>query len=155
VHKKRVSNFDSLSCVNYYVYSFSVFVFIKNRLNVVGWNRIFPHLGFTCFPNFWKFAQMRVAHLGNVCQCESSLQTSSFVKCFNHSINFDAKLIMKIYQNLMVTLARVQAQGKNSGPASKARYFVLSAFAHERSILIGCLLLDSIIRSVIHHKGSR
>ena len=46
-------------------------------------------------------------------------------------------------------IARVQAQGKNSGPASKARYFVLSAFAHERSILIGCLLLDSIIRSVI------
>jgi hypothetical protein len=27
----------------------------------------------------------------------------------------------------------VQAQGKNSGPASKARYFVLSAFAHERA----------------------
>jgi hypothetical protein len=53
-------------------------------------------------------------------------------------------------------LARVQAhRGKNSGPASKTRYFVLSAFAHERSILIGCLLLDSIIRSVIHHKGSR
>ena len=25
-------------------------------------------------------------------------------------------------------------------------YFVLSAFAHEHSILIGCLLLDSIIR---------
>jgi hypothetical protein len=50
-------------------------------------------------------------------------------------------------------LARVQAQGKNSGPASKARYFVLSAFAHEGGILIGCLLLDSIIRSVIHHKG--
>ena len=54
-----------------------------------------------------------------------------------------------------LTLARVQAQGKNSEPASKTRYFVLSAFAHERSILIGCLLLDSIIRSVIHHKGSR
>jgi hypothetical protein len=34
---------------------------------------------------------------------------------------------------------------KNSGPARKTRYFVLSAFAHERSILIGCLLLDSII----------
>ena len=28
-------------------------------------------------------------------------------------------------------------------------------FGHERGILIGCLLLDSIIRSVIHHKGSR
>jgi hypothetical protein len=55
----------------------------------------------------------------------------------------------------MCSIARVQAQGKNSGPASKARYFVLSAFAHERGILIGCLLLDSIIRSVIHHKGSR
>jgi hypothetical protein len=54
-----------------------------------------------------------------------------------------------------MVLARVQAQGKNSGPASKARYFVLSAFAHERGILIGCLLLDSIIRLVIHHKGSR
>ena len=53
------------------------------------------------------------------------------------------------------SLARVQAQGKNSGPASKARYFVLSAFAHERSILIDCLLLDFIIRSVIHHKCSR
>jgi hypothetical protein len=52
-------------------------------------------------------------------------------------------------------VARVQAQGKNSGPASKARFFVLSAFPHKRSILIGCLLLDSIIRSVIHHKGSR
>jgi hypothetical protein len=35
-------------------------------------------------------------------------------------------------------LARVQAEGKISGPASKARYFVLSAFAHERCILIGC-----------------
>ena len=57
---------------------------------------------------------------------------------------------VKIFQ-----IACVQAQGKNSGPASKTRYFVLSAFAHERSILIGCLLLDSIIRSVIHHKGSR
>jgi hypothetical protein len=43
-------------------------------------------------------------------------------------------------------IARVQAQGKNSGPASKARYFLLSAFAP------GCLLLDSIIRSVSHHK---
>jgi hypothetical protein len=32
-----------------------------------------------------------------------------------------------------VNIARVQAQGKNSGPASKARYFVLSAFAHERA----------------------
>ena len=41
--------------------------------------------------------------------------------------------------------------GKNSGPASKTRYFVLSAFTHERSILIGCLLLDSVIRSVIRH----
>jgi hypothetical protein len=50
-------------------------------------------------------------------------------------------------------LARVQAQGKNSGPASKDRYFVLSAFAHERGILIGCLLLDSIIISVTHHKA--
>jgi hypothetical protein len=55
----------------------------------------------------------------------------------------------------LLNVARVQAQGKNSGPASKARYFVLSAFAHERRILIGCLLLDSIIRSVIHHKGFR
>ena len=45
--------------------------------------------------------------------------------------------------------------GKNSGPARKTRYFVLSVFAHERSILIGCLLLDSIIRSLIRHKGSR
>ena len=54
-----------------------------------------------------------------------------------------------------IAIARVQAQGKNSGPASKARYFVLSAFAHERGILIGCLLLDSIIRSVIHHRGYR
>jgi hypothetical protein len=50
-------------------------------------------------------------------------------------------------------VARVQAQGKNSVPASKARYFVFSAFAHGRGILIGCLLLDSIIRSVNHHKG--
>jgi hypothetical protein len=40
-----------------------------------------------------------------------------------------------------INVARVQAQGKNSGPASKARYFVLSAFAHERGILIGCLLV--------------
>jgi hypothetical protein len=47
-------------------------------------------------------------------------------------------------QILKLNLARVQAQGKNSGPASKARYFVLSAFAHERGILMGCLLLDSI-----------
>jgi hypothetical protein len=31
------------------------------------------------------------------------------------------------------------------GPASKAGYFVLSAFAHERGILIGCLLLDSVV----------
>ena len=34
----------------------------------------------------------------------------------------------------------------NSGPARKTVYFVLAAFAHERSILIGCLLLDTIIR---------
>jgi hypothetical protein len=52
-----------------------------------------------------------------------------------------------------IKIAR-EAQGKNSGPASKARYFVLSAFAHERGILIGCLQLDYIIRSLIHHKGS-
>jgi hypothetical protein len=52
-----------------------------------------------------------------------------------------------------LSLARVQAQGKNSGPASKARYFVLYAFAHERGILMGSLLLDYIF--VIHHKGSR
>jgi hypothetical protein len=53
--------------------------------------------------------------------------------------------------NILYThaVARVQAhRGKNSWPASKTRYFVLSAFAHERSILIGCLLLDSIIKSV-------
>ena len=37
-----------------------------------------------------------------------------------------------------LALARVQAQGKNSGPASKARYFVLSPFAHEHGTLIGC-----------------
>jgi hypothetical protein len=36
------------------------------------------------------------------------------------------------YGSTSWNLARVQAQGKNSGPASKARYFVLSAFAHER-----------------------
>ena len=59
------------------------------------------------------------------------------------------------YLGTMLLVAHVQAQGKNSGPASKARYFVLSEFAHERGILIGCLLLDSIIRSLIHHKGSR
>jgi hypothetical protein len=63
-------------------------------------------------------------------------------------------LIVKIWMPYQ-KVARVQAQGKNSGPASNTRYFVLSAFAHERSILIGCLLLDSIIRSVIHHKGSQ
>ena len=34
----------------------------------------------------------------------------------------------------------------NSGPARKTVYLVLAAFAHERSILIGCLLLDTIIR---------
>ena len=44
----------------------------------------------------------------------------------------------------MSCVARVQAQGKNSGPSSKARYFVVSAFANERGILIGCLLLDSL-----------
>ena len=35
---------------------------------------------------------------------------------------------------------------ENSGPARKTVYFVLAVFAHERSILIGCLLLDTIIR---------
>jgi hypothetical protein len=51
-----------------------------------------------------------------------------------------------------IPIARVQAQGKNSGPASKARYFVFSAFAQERGILIFCLLVDSIIRSAkIYH----
>ena len=34
----------------------------------------------------------------------------------------------------------------NSGPARKTVYFVLAAFAHERSILISCLLLDTTIR---------
>ena len=34
----------------------------------------------------------------------------------------------------------------NNEPARKTVYFVLAAFAHERSILIGCMLLDSIIR---------
>ena len=34
----------------------------------------------------------------------------------------------------------------NSGPARMAVYFVPAAFAHKRSILMGCLLLDTIIR---------
>ena len=34
----------------------------------------------------------------------------------------------------------------NSEPVRKTVYFVLAAFGHERSILIGCMLLDSIIR---------
>ena len=34
----------------------------------------------------------------------------------------------------------------NGGPSRKTVYVVLVAFAHERSILIGCLLLDIIIR---------
>ena len=47
-------------------------------------------------------------------------------------------------------LARVQAhRGKNSGPPRKPGYF-----AFERSILIAYLLLHSIIRSVIYHRGS-
>ena len=56
-------------------------------LKVVDWDCIFPHLGFKCGSNFWTFVEMLVTHLGNVWHCVSSLQTSSSVKCFNHSIS--------------------------------------------------------------------
>jgi hypothetical protein len=54
---------------------------------VVDWDRIFPHLGFKCGSNFWTFVEMLVIQLGNVWHCEFSLQTSSSVNCFNHSIS--------------------------------------------------------------------
>ena len=44
--------------------------------------KVFPLLGFKCSSNFRTFAQMLVAHLGNVWHHEFSLQTSSSVKCF-------------------------------------------------------------------------
>ena len=62
------------------------------------------------------------------------VDNSRSLSCLSLIVIFKAKLTG-------INVARVQAQGKNSGPASKARYFVLSAFAHERGILIGCLLV--------------
>jgi hypothetical protein len=47
---------------------------------VIGWIHIFPHMGFKGSSNFRKFVQMFVAHLGNVCHCEISLEASSVVK---------------------------------------------------------------------------
>ena len=48
----------------------------------------------------------------------------------------------------MRSLPAGQWMGGNSGPARKTLNFVLAAFTHKHSILIGCLLLDSIIREV-------
>jgi hypothetical protein len=44
--------------------------------------KFLPLLRFKCSSNFRTFAQMLVAHLGNVWHREFSLQTSSSVKCF-------------------------------------------------------------------------
>jgi hypothetical protein len=47
---------------------------------VIGWIHIFSHMGFKGSSNFRKFVQMFVAHSGNVCHCEISLEASSVVK---------------------------------------------------------------------------
>jgi hypothetical protein len=44
---------------------------------------------------------MLVVHLGNIGHCELSLQTSSSVKCFNHSVIYDAQLRVETYAILI------------------------------------------------------
>jgi hypothetical protein len=57
-------------------------------IKVIGWIPIFPPLGFKYFSTFRTFSPIFVAHLGNVCHCESSLQACSVVlKCFSYSIS--------------------------------------------------------------------
>jgi hypothetical protein len=46
-------------------------------------------------------------------------------------------------------LARVQAQGKNSGPASKARYFAASSPGANKKI--SCESLYEGLHEVVHH----
>ncbi|CAB4001001.1 NACHT, LRR and PYD domains-containing 12-like isoform X1, partial [Paramuricea clavata] len=153
-----VSIYARLMTLNHYAYSH----LISSHFKLQSWTKPLrqfqPILQIQCRNNFWG----KIVSTSYVQDCSiASRPMCTIAKYINNTGNAisETPLKARVFDTKLVAwplvLPACRPKGTDSGPASKARYFVLSAFAHERGILIGCLLLDSIIRSVIHHKGSR
>ena len=60
---------------------------LRSNLHSVSVSELLEYGRISSFFKFSTISQMLVAHLGNVWHFEFSMQTSSFVKCSNHSIS--------------------------------------------------------------------